>query len=411
MTEGGGWGGGALGLLYTPISLALDSSCTLLLKHLWPLARRLAWELLQLANRTIAAFSWSNFEHTWKTEIEMTGTGIEPPIRPECESSRPPLCHIRENHNYSCREHPLSERKGFRKTRDEGPFCRWLADYFLSCADVREFSRVVQTLAAAQSRPRFEISHFRDLHVRRTCGNKIAGGSGTPYRQQTTLPALVVHSSGRRENYGMWSAGDRYEVDVLRLQRVQTVHDKVSTLEINHREISLHLPAYILTGALSGMRPVKFVKMDGKTMTVLSQLNVIHKANELKTSDFRVWESCRTMPLVGWFSRISPVSGPFHSGAAPSSSALNTPMGHVGVVVKLLASHLGVSGSNPSGVAPVSSHVEIVPDDATGRRVFSGISRFPRPCIPALLRTQLTSPSSILKISMLRAAQISPLTH
>ncbi|KAJ8869587.1 hypothetical protein PR048_028579 [Dryococelus australis] len=43
----------------------------------------------------------------------------------------------------------------------------------------------------------------------------------------------------------------------------------------------------------------------------------------------RMWESCRTMPLVRRFSRGSPVSPPFHSGAAPCSpqspsSALKT---------------------------------------------------------------------------------------
>ncbi|KAJ8884565.1 hypothetical protein PR048_016422 [Dryococelus australis] len=45
--------------------------------------------------------------------------------------------------------------------------------------------------------------------------------------------------------------------------------------------------------------------------------------------DFRKWESCRTMPLVGGFSRGSPVSRALHSGAAPyslqsPSSALKT---------------------------------------------------------------------------------------
>ncbi|KAJ8874937.1 hypothetical protein PR048_022827 [Dryococelus australis] len=35
--------------------------------------------------------------------------------------------------------------------------------------------------------------------------------------------------------------------------------------------------------------------------------------------------------------------------------------------------------------SPRVSQVEIVPDDAAGRRVFSGISRFPRLCIPVLL--------------------------
>ncbi|KAJ8876153.1 hypothetical protein PR048_024062 [Dryococelus australis] len=55
----------------------------------------------------------------------------------------------------------------------------------------------------------------------------------------------------------------------------------------------------------------------------------------------------------------------------------------------------------PTGSLPDSLHVGIVPDDAAGRRVFSGISR----------STRLASPSSALKILTLRAAQISSLTH
>ncbi|KAJ8870236.1 hypothetical protein PR048_029256 [Dryococelus australis] len=43
------------------------------------------------------------------------------------------------------------------------------------------------------------------------------------------------------------------------------------------------------------------------------------------------------------------------------------------------------------------SQMGTVPDDASGRRVYSGISRFPRPYIPALLHTHLTSPSSGVK--------------
>ncbi|KAJ8885850.1 hypothetical protein PR048_012056 [Dryococelus australis] len=49
------------------------------------------------------------------------------------------------------------------------------------------------------------------------------------------------------------------------------------------------------------------------------------------TPDFRTWESCRTMPLIGEFSRGSPVPPPFHSGAAlyspqSPSSAFKTSM-------------------------------------------------------------------------------------
>ncbi|KAJ8887519.1 hypothetical protein PR048_013735 [Dryococelus australis] len=65
----------------------------------------------------------------------------------------------------------------------------------------------------------------------------------------------------------------------------------------------------------------------------------------------------------------------------------------------------------PGGVALGFSHVGCVADNDTGQFVFSGISRSSRPCITVLLHTNLTSPSSALKPSMLRAPQISPPTH
>ncbi|KAJ8890078.1 hypothetical protein PR048_009585 [Dryococelus australis] len=55
--------------------------------------------------------------------------------------------------------------------------------------------------------------------------------------------------------------------------------------------------------------------------------------------------------------------------------------------VRLLASHLGEPVQSPGQVTSGFSQVVIVPDDADGRRIFSGISRFPRPFIPALLHT------------------------
>ncbi|KAJ8869888.1 hypothetical protein PR048_028897 [Dryococelus australis] len=76
---------------------------------------------------------------------------------------------------------------------------------------------------------------------------------------------------------------------------------------------------------------------------------------------------------------------------------------HVGTaVVRLLASQLGEPGSIPGWVAPGFSHVRTVPDDVAGRRVFSRISRFPYPLIPEMLHTQLASPSSALKTSIIR---------
>ncbi|KAJ8870525.1 hypothetical protein PR048_029548 [Dryococelus australis] len=78
--------------------------------------------------------------------------------------------------------------------------------------------------------------------------------------------------------------------------------------------------------------------------------------------------------------------------------------GHGGVVVTLLDSLIRESGSSPGGVAPGLSHVGIVLDDAAGRWVSSGISRFLHPCIPALLNAHLVSLPSALKTWMLRAA-------
>ncbi|KAJ8869822.1 hypothetical protein PR048_028831 [Dryococelus australis] len=166
----------------------------------------------------------------------------------------------------------------------------------------------------------------------------------------------------------------------------------------------------------------------------------------------------RTMPLIGGFFRGLPFPPPLHSGASPHSPRFTLigsqdldgakyqiiqyggrilgaswpmvptraiggrssaaprvgyavcflrPEGHLalepetrtrgGEVVRLLASHQGELGSIPGGVVPGFSHMRIVLDDAAGRRFFSGISRFPSPCIPELLYTHLISPSSALK--------------
>ncbi|KAJ8867779.1 hypothetical protein PR048_031582 [Dryococelus australis] len=70
-----------------------------------------------------------------------------------------------------------------------------------------------------------------------------------------------------------------------------------------------------------------------------------------------------TCLLPSFFSIASPYYIRFHS------SFKGPPWGRVGVVVRLLASHLGKPGSD----------VRIVRDDAAGRRVFSGFSRFSLP--------------------------------
>ncbi|KAJ8894265.1 hypothetical protein PR048_006877 [Dryococelus australis] len=60
--------------------------------------------------------------------------------------------------------------------------------------------------------------------------------------------------------------------------------------------------------------------------------------------------------------------------------------------IRPLASHKGKHGSTPGGVDPGFSHVGIVLADAAGWRIFSGICRFPRPCVPVPHYTHTAPP-------------------
>ncbi|KAJ8878325.1 hypothetical protein PR048_018902 [Dryococelus australis] len=97
------------------------------------------------------------------------------------------------------------------------------------------------------------------------------------------------------------------------------------------------------------------------------------------------------------------------SASGPTRPAASLSRGpRYGAVATALAPYQSELGSIPGGVTPKFPHVGIAPIDGAGRRVFSGISRFPRPCIPALLHSHVTSLSSGIKTSLLRAAKISP---
>ncbi|KAJ8882053.1 hypothetical protein PR048_018541 [Dryococelus australis] len=113
-------------------------------------------------------------------------------------------------------------------------------------------------------------------------------------------------------------------------------------------------------------------------------------------ADFRVWESCRTMPLVGGFSQGSPVSSAisFRRRSILTSIALTGSQAlDVQSRPNLFTHSPGlISGEGPplpSFPAPIL-HVGIVPDDAIHPRIFSWISCLSHPCIPALLHTHLT---------------------
>ncbi|KAJ8872649.1 hypothetical protein PR048_026258 [Dryococelus australis] len=76
-----------------------------------------------------------------------------------------------------------------------------------------------------------------------------------------------------------------------------------------------------------------------------------------------------------------------------------------------LASHQGEPGSFPGRVTKIFACGNRAGRCRWSAGFFSGISRFPRPFIPALLHTHFALPSSALKSSLLRAAQISSLAH
>ncbi|KAJ8874859.1 hypothetical protein PR048_022749 [Dryococelus australis] len=89
--------------------------------------------------------------------------------------------------------------------------------------------------------------------------------------------------------------------------------------------------------------------------------------------------------------------GSSHSRFTPFAETL---MCHDGVVVRQLVSYQGEPSSIPGAFATGFSHVGVVLDDVAVWRVFSGFFCFSRLCIPALLHTHLTSPSSALKTSL-----------
>ncbi|KAJ8886283.1 hypothetical protein PR048_012492 [Dryococelus australis] len=77
-----------------------------------------------------------------------------------------------------------------------------------------------------------------------------------------------------------------------------------------------------------------------------------------------------------------------------------------------LAFHQGEQGSIPRRITPGFSHVEIGQDDAAARLVFSEISRFPRPLIPAFLRTHIKHPHRLSRPRYLDPSKfLHSLTH
>ncbi|KAJ8886673.1 hypothetical protein PR048_012885 [Dryococelus australis] len=78
-----------------------------------------------------------------------------------------------------------------------------------------------------------------------------------------------------------------------------------------------------------------------------------------------------------------------------------TPCLKISALKKCSPTHQDEPGSIPGQITPGFSQVEIVPDDAAGQRIYSGISHFPWSCISALRHSHLISPLSTVKSSII----------
>ncbi|KAJ8894434.1 hypothetical protein PR048_007088 [Dryococelus australis] len=137
------------------------------------------------------------------------------------------------------------------------------------------------------------------------------------------------------------------------------VHDKVSTLETNLRKKSLAMQACILMGALSDIRPVQLVTMDG----------TLYRGGGIGEESAMAFVRDPSQHSPGVISENHGteirVAGP---GIEPGSSRMRD---HC-------ATSLGEPGSIPGQVTPGFTQVGFVPDDAVGQRVFSEISQPPK---------------------------------
>ncbi|KAJ8867979.1 hypothetical protein PR048_031788 [Dryococelus australis] len=102
-------------------------------------------------------------------------------------------------------------------------------------------------------------------------------------------------------------------------------------------------------------------------------------------------------PKSGWSGRKSNPGPPELHHLARRTAPFSDHTGLRNVADRAVAFRVGEPHLIPCCVAPGYSQAGIAPGDAADRRVFSGVCRFSRHCIPVLLHTRLAHPSSVLK--------------
>ncbi|KAJ8865711.1 hypothetical protein PR048_033231 [Dryococelus australis] len=124
--------------------------------------------------------------------------------------------------------------------------------------------------------------------------------------------ASVLHEVSKHR-VNQWQRTPVLLVSVLELTIVLLVHTTPDT--------TLYFTAFIIGRGCGGRAISTLASHQGEPGSMFNP-RPVHR-------EFRMWESCRTMPLVGGFSRDLPFPPPLHSGAAPyspqsPSSALKT---------------------------------------------------------------------------------------
>ncbi|KAJ8871796.1 hypothetical protein PR048_028136 [Dryococelus australis] len=131
--------------------------------------------------------------------------------------------------------------------------------------------------AALPHTPRGNIDKEGGVEGRRS---RLHGGTRFTARRLARAAPVAMATNGPRP----WLP--RYSV--------MSVHDEASTLEINLRKNSLSLPAYILTGELSGMRPVNqsgavvVQRLDYSPPTMANRVRFLAGVSFLKGTAYRL---------------------------------------------------------------------------------------------------------------------------
>ncbi|KAJ8898112.1 hypothetical protein PR048_003472 [Dryococelus australis] len=155
------------------------------------------------------------------------------------------------------------------------------------------------------------------------------------------------------------------EVKQSLIPRTLTAHaTKMASLSIN---MSANKESFRVRGSQSDAGPVSRAS-----------------SSQLANGHAHIKETAKPIRLIFWWSHSFRHSSALFTAVAHNCRPSSAPSAPNGQPVRLPPSR---SGLKPRPGHSGLQHVGIVPDDAVGRRVFSGISHFPRPFIPALLHT------------------------